>query len=209
MKLIAGLGNPGPRYAHSRHNVGFLVVDELARRWAADVSRYDARCQGLLGEATAGRDTVLLLKPSTYMNESGRSVAAVWRYYKLAVGDVLIIHDDLDLPVGQLRLRAVGSSGGHKGMDDVIRHFGTDELSRLRIGIGKVQRDATVDYVLSRFDPQERPLVETALARAADAVACWLAQGLEAAMNQFNRRRDEETRGGPASADRPSEGESS
>lgn len=201
MKLIAGLGNPGPRYADSRHNVGFRVVDELARRWAADVSRYDRRCAGLVGQATPGGEPVLLLKPLTYMNESGRSVAAVWRFYKLAAADVLIVHDDLDLPVGQLRLRAAGSSGGHKGMDDVIRYFGSDEIPRLRIGIGKVHRDATVEYVLSRFEPQERPVIETVIGRAADAADGWRTRGMGAAMNEFNRRPDEQSSGGAASAD--------
>lgn len=202
MKLVAGLGNPGPRYAQSRHNIGFAVVDELARRWAAELSRYDRHFEGLVGEAAAAGQTVLLLKPATYMNESGRSVAAVWRYYKLAAEDILVVHDDLDLPVGQLRLRAAGSSGGHKGMDDVLRHLGTDTVPRLRIGIGKVRRDVTVEYVLSRFEPEERPVMEATVGRAADAVDCWLTRGVAAAMNEFNRRPDEQSRGGPATADR-------
>ncbi len=202
MKLVAGLGNPGPRYAQSRHNIGFAVVDELARRWAAELSRYDRHFEGLVGAAAAAGQTVLLLKPATYMNESGRSVAAVWRFYKLAAEDILVVHDDLDLPVGQLRLRAAGSSGGHKGMDDVLRHLGTDTVPRLRIGIGKVRRDVTVEYVLSRFEPEERPVMEATVGRAADAVECWLTRGVAAAMNEFNRRPDEQSRGGPASADR-------
>jgi PTH1 family peptidyl-tRNA hydrolase len=215
VKLIAGLGNPGPRYADSRHNVGFAVVDELARRWQADELRYDRDFAGLLGQATPGGAEVLLLKPATYMNESGRSVAAVWRYYKLAAADVLIIHDDLDLPVGQSRLRGAGSSGGHKGMDDVIRCLGTDEIPRLRIGIGKVHRSATVEYVLSRFEPQERPVIETTIGRAADAAECWRTRGLDAAMNEYNRyvdvnpRRTDQSGGRPAAGERPSEGESS
>ncbi len=209
MKVIAGLGNPGPRYADSRHNVGFAVVDELARRWAAEAPRFDRDFAGLLGRATRGGAEVLLLKPATYMNESGRSVAAVWRYYKLAADDVLIIHDDLDLPVGQLRLRAAGSSGGHKGLDDVIRCFGTDEIPRLRIGIGKVHRAATVAYVLSRFDAQERPLIEAAIGRAADAAECWRTRGIAAAMNEYNRKPDDQSSDRPAPGDRPSEGESS
>ena len=207
MKLIAGLGNPGPRYADSRHNVGYAVVDELARRWRADELRYDRDFAGLVGRATRGGAAVLLLKPATYMNESGRSVAAVWRYYKLAADDVLIIHDDLDLPVGQLRLRATGSSGGHKGLDDVICCIGTDEIPRLRIGIGKVHRDATVEYVLSRFDAQERPLIETAIGRAAEATECWHARGIAAAMNEYNRKPDDQSSGRPAEGERPSEGE--
>ena len=197
VKLIAGLGNPGPRYAESRHNVGFMVVDELARRWRADLSRYDRHFEGLVGEAQAGGQTVLLLKPATFMNLSGRSAAAVWRFYKLDLSDVLVIYDDLDLPVGQLRIRASGSAGGHKGMTDVIRNLGSDAIARVRIGIGKVHKDATVDYVLSRFDPVERSEIELTVGRAADAVSCWLARGLEAAMNEFNRKRDSETGGRP------------
>lgn len=204
MKLIAGLGNPGPRYAQSRHNIGFLVVDELARRWSADLTRYDRHFEGLVGEAQASGQRVLLLKPTTFMNLSGRSVAAAWRYYKLGASDVLVMYDDLDLAVGQLRLRALGSAGGHKGMGDVIRHFGTDEISRLRIGIGRVHPSAATEYVLSRFEPDERPVIQAALARAADAVECWLRSGIEAAMNGFNRRRNEESPG-----ELRSEGESS
>ena len=209
MKLIVGLGNPGPRYADSRHNVGFRVVDELGRRWAADLTRYDRDFEALFGQTTVDRQTILLLKPATYMNLSGRSVAAVRRYYRLSASHVLLIHDDLDLPVVQLRIRAAGSAGGHKGMEDVIRHLGTDELPRVRIGIGKVQRDATVEYVLSRFDPAERPLIDAAQQRAADAVECWLREGTATAMNRFNRRRDEPSREGTPPADAPSEGESS
>jgi len=204
VKLIAGLGNPGPRYAECRHNVGFMVVDELARRWAADVTRYDRHFEALLGLARRAEQDVLLLKPATYMNLSGQSVAAAWRFYKLAPADVLVVHDDLDLPVGQLRLRPAGSAGGHKGLADVIRHFGTDEVPRLRIGIGKVHRDATVEYVLSRFEPDERPAIAAALPAAADAAEAWLCRGMATAMNEFNRRAK-----GGASDDAPPQGEPS
>jgi peptidyl-tRNA hydrolase, PTH1 family len=147
---------------------------------------------------------VLLLKPATFMNLSGRSVAAAGRYYKLAAADVLVIHDDLDLAVGQLRARASGSAGGHKGMDDVLRHFGTDDVPRLRIGIGKVHREATVDYVLSRFFPEERPAIVAALGLAADAAQCWVQRGIAATMNEYNRKRD-----GESPRDLPSEGDRS
>jgi PTH1 family peptidyl-tRNA hydrolase len=143
------------------------------------------------------------------MNESGRCVAAVWRYYQLATADLLVIHDDLDLPVGILRLRAGGSAGGHKGMDDIIRHLGTDVLPRVRIGIGKVHRDATVEYVLSRFDPVEGPVIAEAIGRAADAAHCWLTRGIDAAMNEFNRKPDDPQGGAPAPPARTSQGESS
>ena len=209
MRLIAGLGNPGPRYAESRHNVGYLVVDELARRCATEVTRYDRRFQGLVGQANRGAEVVLLLKPSTYMNLSGQSVSAVWRYYKLATSEVLVIHDDLDLALGQVRLRPAGSAGGHKGLSDVLRHFKTDEVARLRIGIGKVHRDATVEYVLGRFESDELPEMEAAVATAADAAECWLTSGTETAMNKFNRRRDVESPPRRSAGDSASEGESS
>ncbi|MBN2445113.1 MAG: aminoacyl-tRNA hydrolase [Phycisphaerae bacterium] len=188
MKLIAGLGNPGPRYAGSRHNIGYQVVDELARRWSVDVSRHERRFDALLGDGPIAGTRGLLLKPTTFMNLSGRSVAAAWRYYKIGLPDVLVVHDDLDLPVGKLRLRGAGSAGGHKGLSDVIRHLGTDEVSRLRIGIGKVDRSATVEYVLSAFTPEEREIMAQGIQAAADAVELWMRVGVENAMNEVNRR---------------------
>jgi len=199
VKLIAGLGNPGPRYADSRHNIGFWVVDELARRWRSDLSRYEARFEGLVGQAQRGDTAVLLLKPTTFMNLSGRSVGAVTRFYKLQHADLLVVYDDLDLPVGQLRLRAGGSSGGHKGMEDVLRNLGGEDVARIRIGIGKVHRAATVGHVLGRFAPDERPLIDAAVTAAADAAECWLARGIAAAMNEFNRK----ARAGGGSGDDP------
>jgi PTH1 family peptidyl-tRNA hydrolase len=207
VKLIAGLGNPGSRYAESRHNVGYAVVDELARRWAADTSRHDRRFEALVGQGRRSGESILLVKPTTYMNLSGQSVAAAWRYYKLSLPDVLIVYDDLDLAVGQLRVRASGSSGGHKGMEDVIRHLGSDEVSRIRVGIGKVHRDATTEYVLSRFRADERLLIAEAISTSADAAECWLARGIVATMNQFNRRRDGESSARPPAGPSPPEGE--
>lgn len=191
MKLVAGLGNPGPRYAESRHNIGYLVVDELAQRRGVEVERYERRFEGLVGEEQFAGQRIWLLKPATFMNLSGRSVAALWRYYKLSLGDVLVVHDDLDLPVGRIRLRARGSAGGQKGLEDVLRHLGTDEVSRLRVGIGTVHRSATVEYVLSRFEADEQETITRAISTAADAVECWICEGIDAAMNKFNRKRDE------------------
>ena len=162
MKLIAGLGNPGARYARSRHNLGFLVVEELARRWQVSEARYERKFEGLVGESRRGGERVWLLQPQTFMNLSGRSVAAMWRYYKLELADLLVVVDDLDLAVGQIRLRAGGSAGGHNGMTDIIRHLGNDQFSRLRIGIGKVDRTVTVEHVLSGFDSEQREAVEVA-----------------------------------------------
>jgi len=198
VKLIAGLGNPGPRYAGSRHNVGYAVADELARRWTADLSRHATRFEGLLGEAAVGGERVYLLKPTTFMNLSGRSVAAVTRFYRLAPADVLVVFDDLDLPPGRVRLRAGGSAGGPRGMEDVIRHLGTDQVARVRIGIGRVHRAATVDYVLSSFAPEEREPITRAVAEAASAAEAWVRRGITAAMNEFNRRGSEPTPPGDA-----------
>ncbi|MBK9120270.1 MAG: aminoacyl-tRNA hydrolase [Phycisphaerales bacterium] len=207
MKLIAGLGNPGPRYAETRHNVGYDVADELARRWRCDLSRFDRDFEGLVGEAQVGTERVLLLKPLTFMNLSGRSVAAVCRFYRLPPTEVLVVHDDLDLPVGQLRLRASGSAGGQKGLADILRHFGTQEVARLRIGIGKALRAPASDFVLSRFLPDERPVIDATVALAAEAAEAWVRRGIATAMNEFNRRRDEERGSSPAGG--ASEGESS
>jgi PTH1 family peptidyl-tRNA hydrolase len=188
VKLIAGLGNPGPEYADSRHNIGYLVADELARRWRIDLSRLDRRFEAVIAEAHRAGERVRVIKPVTFMNRSGWSVAAAWRFYKLTLPDLLVIYDDLDLPVGGLRIRAQGSAGGHKGLEDVIRHLGSSEVSRIRIGIGKVHRTATVSHVLGTFAPDERPMIEAAVATAADAAECWLARGIDAAMNEFNRK---------------------
>lgn len=188
MKLIAGLGNPGPRYEQTRHNVGFLVVDELARRWKVDISAFDRHYEALLGEGMICGERVMLLKPQTFMNLSGRSVRSVQQFFKLALGELMIVIDDLDLPVGRIRVRGEGSGGGHRGMNDVIAKCGSQEIPRIRIGIGKVHRSETVDYVLSKFAPDEREPVEHAIVMAADATECWLKDGTTAAMNKFNRR---------------------
>lgn len=168
--------------------MGFLVVDELARRWKATLE-LQVRFEGLLGDATVGDERVLLLKPLTYMNLSGRSVGGVLRYYKLACEAALVIYDELDLPLGKLRVRASGSAGGHRGMVDVIRHLGTEDVARIRIGIGRGASHA-VDHVLGGFRADERPAAEQAVARGADAAECWVRRGVTAAMNEFNAMRE-------------------
>jgi PTH1 family peptidyl-tRNA hydrolase len=199
VKLVVGLGNPGPRYAESRHNVGFAVLDELVRRWKPGEPSYDRHFEGLIVEAQRGNERLLLLRPLTYMNLSGRSVAAVQRFYKLELPDLLVVYDDLDLPVGQIRVRAEGSAGGHKGMADVLGRLGSPQIARVRVGIGRVDRSATVEYVLSRFLPEEREPIEHAVQSAADAVECWVDQGVVAAMNRFNRRAE----AGPGPGEEP------
>jgi PTH1 family peptidyl-tRNA hydrolase len=184
MKLVVGLGNPGSEYVKTRHNVGYRVVDGLAERWQVTVSR--ERFSGLLGEGPISGVTGVLLKPTTFMNRSGRAVAAAWRFYKLAPVDVLVVADDMDLPLGRLRVRPGGSSGGHKGLGDIVMATGRDDFARLRVGIGRDPGREAIDYVLGRFEPDELPLADQALARAAEAVECWMVNGVAEAMNRYN-----------------------
>jgi PTH1 family peptidyl-tRNA hydrolase len=190
MKLVVGLGNPGPEYDGTRHNVGFDVVDRLARRWADPASSVaKSRFSGLVVEAQIRDEKVLLLKPLTYMNLSGKAVAEAIRFYKLsAADDLLVVVDDTALPCGSIRLKPGGGAGGHNGLSDVSRLLGTDDWSRLRIGIDKPGQIPLKNYVLGRFAPEQKPLVESSLDEAADAAACWASEGLATAMNRFNRK---------------------
>ena len=184
IKLVVGLGNPGSRYQGTRHNIGFELIDRLGQGGAA--SAFSRKFDGLLGETEIDFRRVLLLKPQTFMNLSGRSVGQAVRFYKVALTDLLVVCDDLSLPLGKLRLRPGGSDGGQKGLRDIAGHLGTDQFPRLRIGIGdRDDLDAT-DYVLSRFRSSERPVIDDALILASQAVAVWVTQGIEAAMNRFN-----------------------
>ena len=189
MKLIVGLGNPGREYERTRHNMGFRVVDEVARRCRREVVDYEKDYEALMVEVGLAGERVLLCKPMTYMNLSGRSVAAVMRFYKLPLGELLIVSDDLDLPVGQIRVRANGSAGGQKGLADAIQKLGSQDFARLRIGIGKVHRTHTVDHVLSTFAPDEREDADFSVIAAADACELWVREGVTAAMNRFNARK--------------------
>ena len=185
MKLVAGLGNPGSRYAATRHNVGFRVIEVLAARYG--VTRSRSRFEGEVAEVTLGGQAVLLLQPQTYMNRSGRSVLAARDFYKLDATDILVVCDDFNLPLAKLRLRPKGSAGGQKGLQDIIRCLGGEHVPRLRIGIGPPPPNWDVaDYVLSRFAEEEQPVINAAVVRATDAVAAWVIDGLENCMNQFN-----------------------
>lgn len=198
MKLIAGLGNPGARYERTRHNVGFDAIAELARRWKLAVARYEARFEALTAEAYRGEARVLLMQPQTFMNLSGRSVAAVARFYKLEPADLLVVYDDVDTPVGQLRVRAEGSSGGQKGMESVIRALSSEQIARVRIGVGRPPPGLMVEWVLTRFTPQERDEVDRSVQDAAAACELWVSEGTTAAMNRFNRRTPGRERGADA-----------
>ena len=182
MKLIAGLGNPGPKYRGTRHNVGFEVIDRLAER--ASMSFESASAEALM--ARWRTNDTLLVKPLTFMNHSGQAIGELLRYFKIDVGDLLVVVDEVQLPLGRLRARARGSAGGHNGLKSVIAHLG-DEFARLRLGVGRgdAQRDLA-DHVLSRFDTDEAAEVERMIARAADAGEVFIASGIAAVMNQFN-----------------------
>lgn len=185
MKLIVGLGNPGAKYKDTRHNVGFEVVGRLAKKFATGTPR--AKFQGEMVEAVVAGQKSLLLTPLTYMNASGASVLATRDFYKIENENILVVCDDFALPLAKLRLRGKGSSGGQKGLEDILRRLGTDELPRLRIGIGipPPGRDVA-GYVLSRFTSEEQPPMNTAFDRAAEAAIAWAGQGLATAMNQYN-----------------------
>ncbi|VBB06552.1 peptidyl-trna hydrolase signature 1 [Lucifera butyrica] len=185
MKIIVGLGNPGAEYGATRHNAGFMVVDELAGRWqpVAWRERFDA----LVGECR-GKEPVLLVKPQTYMNLSGQAVGALARWYKTPAEDIVVVYDDLDLPVGKLRLRLKGGSGGHRGIESLLVHLGQDTFGRVRVGIGRPPAGwETADYVLGRFTADEAPIMKETIARGADAVESILKHGFNKAMNGFNK----------------------
>ncbi len=185
MKLVVGLGNPGRRYRGTRHNVGFEVLAELARRFGD--GHIKAKFHGEVVEANLEGKRVLLLSPLTYMNDSGKSVREAKSFYKIPEEDLLVVCDDLNLPVAKLRFRTKGSSGGQKGLEDIVRRLGTDEFSRLRIGIGAPPNGwAWPDYVLSKFTKEENPDIEEAVRRAADAAVVWACEGCDACMNRYN-----------------------
>jgi PTH1 family peptidyl-tRNA hydrolase len=185
MKLIVGLGNPGRRYVGTRHNVGYCVLAELARQYATTVAK--AKFQGETVEVNLRGQRALLLSPTTYMNNSGSSVQEAKNFYKIPHEELLVLCDDLNLPVGKLRFRAKGSSGGQKGLEDIIHRLATDEFPRLRIGIGPPPEGwEWADYVLAKFTKQELLDVEHAIHEAAEAVVVWAREGIEFCMNQYN-----------------------
>lgn len=203
-----GLGNPGRDYAKTRHNAGFIVVDQLARRWRADW-KSEKKFSARIARADLNGRQALLCKPQTFMNSSGEAVAAVVNFYRIALSRLLVIVDDADLPLGQLRLRPNGSSGGHHGLESIEQHLGSRDYARLRVGIGRQTGGASVlpragstasrgpreitGHVLGRFSSTEADLADKVFAVASDQAQCWLNDGIQKAMNQFNG-----TIGGPA-----------
>jgi PTH1 family peptidyl-tRNA hydrolase len=187
MKIVVGLGNPGRKYERTRHNAGFLAVDELARGLRFDLTQ--EKYHALIGRGQAGGGEVLVVKPQVFMNESGRSVAAALRYTGSAAADLIVVHDELDLPLGTVRIKTGGGHGGHNGLRSIIEHTGSPEFIRVRVGIGRppAGRDAA-EYVLSPFLPAEQQSAADAIARAADAVKAILTDGLTKAMNAHNKK---------------------
>lgn len=194
MKLVVGLGNPGPEYERTRHNVGFVVVDRLARRYAdPSMSTPRAKFSGLLVEAEIEGEKTLLLKPTLYMNRSGESVAEIVRFYKLdPTEDLLVLVDDVALQVGLIRLRAEGGDGGHNGLGDISTRLGRVDWARCRIGIDPPGRIPQKDYVLGKFTPEQQELIEPAIEDAVAATASWVKRGIKETMNRFNRRNNAE-----------------
>jgi PTH1 family peptidyl-tRNA hydrolase len=184
IKLIVGLGNPGQRYAHSRHNVGFMVVERFAHAHDMRFSRKRFNAEIAEGEIDGTR--VMLAKPQTYMNLSGEAVGKLYKFYKIEPHDLIVVYDDLDLPLGKTRMRAKGSAGGHHGMESIIARIGTSDFPRLRVGIGRPNPDADIDHVLGEFEGDERKLMDETFANASDAIDVWLADGIDAAMNKYN-----------------------
>lgn len=186
LHLIVGLGNPGAEYAKTRHNAGFRVVERLAERWRVEWA-YEKRFNARMARGQRGETQAVLCEPQTYMNSSGEAVGALAGFYRVPHGRLLVVVDDADLPLGELRLRAGGSSGGHHGLESIERHLGTRDFARLRLGIGRAAgaREIT-DYVLGRFSVAEAKLADQVLTAACDQAECWLNDGIQKAMNQFN-----------------------
>lgn len=184
MKLIVGLGNPGKKYADSRHNTGFKVIDVLAKELSVDVSKEDFL--GLYGRGRFLEEDIILLKPMTFMNLSGQSVQALAAFFKISPEDLIVVFDDMAIPPGKIRLRLSGSSGGQKGMQNIIDMLSTSAIKRVRVGIGEPENKDAVDYVLGKPTAEEKPLVEEAIAQAAKAVLDALKNGFHHAMSSFN-----------------------
>ena len=196
MKLVVGLGNPGPEYRDTRHNVGFWVIDEIARRWGVSDSGRE-RFAAWNVRATRGGESVLLAKPLTFMNNSGFVVSRLSQYFQIEPPDLLVVIDEAALPLGRLRARREGSAGGHNGLKSIIEQLGGQAFPRLRVGVGRGDnRRDLADHVLSRFEPDERATIEAATLRAADAVEMFVADGIEGVMNTFNAATDNQREDG-------------
>ena len=185
MKLIVGLGNPGKQYKDTRHNVGFMFVDNIVNKLGLKFSLDKAlKCEIL--QTNINGEKVIFIKPMTYMNLSGDSVYLVANYYKIAIEDILVIYDDLDLETGKIRIRPNGSSGGHKGIQSIINNLGTEDIKRVRIGIDKVSSDKTIDYVIGNFSKQDREIIDISIEKAIDILNDFLKLPFEQVMSRYN-----------------------
>ncbi len=183
MKLIVGLGNPGKKYEHTRHNMGFEVVDLFSELAQIDIDKESFK--GLVGRGKVFDEDIYILKPQTFMNLSGESVREIVNYFKINIEDIIVVYDEMALPVGKIRLRPSGSSGGHKGMQNIIDNLGTQEIKRIRVGIGEPTYD-TIDYVLSKPTKEERELIDQAIVDAANALKDILKSNFDLAMTKYN-----------------------
>lgn len=186
MKLIVGLGNPGKQYEQTRHNAGFRVIDEIAKEWNIDVS--NKQFQALTQTHIINGEKVMLMKPQTYMNLSGDALQQAVKYYKLNISDIIVIYDDMDLAIGTIRLREKGSSGGQKGMKHIISCLHSDEIARIRVGIGKNKQIDTVDYVLGKISGDDAKAHQESIQKAKDAVIYSITHSFSDTMNQFNKK---------------------
>lgn len=187
MYVICGLGNPGKKYANTRHNMGFITIDQLAEKHDIKVDK--VKFKALVGEGRIAGQKVLLVKPQTYMNLSGESVQEVMHFYKLDPEELIVIYDDLDLEVGALRLRKFGSAGTHNGMRSVVQHLNSDRFPRIRLGIGGNGKRDIIDHVIGGFAKDEVPVLEEAVTKAVAAIECMLAEGIDRAMSQYNSKK--------------------
>jgi PTH1 family peptidyl-tRNA hydrolase len=188
LRLIVGLGNPGDRYASTRHNIGFMALDRIAQRYGIPVGQKGFH--SLHGSGRVGESKVMLVKPQTFMNRSGEAVGEVAAYFRIPPCDILVIYDDIDLPFGRLRVRGGGGSGGQRGMASIISTLGTDEFPRVRVGIGRPESGDVSGYVLSAFNSDERKVLDTVVERVADAVETFCVSGVIEAMDRFNDGSD-------------------
>jgi len=184
MRIIVGLGNPGKEYKNTRHNIGFMVLEELASRYP--VEKQDSKFDAIIGHIRIKTNRVLLVKPLTYMNLSGNSVQAIVHWHKLNLEDLMVVYDDMDLPLGTLRIRAEGGSGGHKGMKSIIARLASSDFARTRVGIGRPEERDAVDWVLGRFPAEEKEQARQSIKSAADALEKWVGNGIVEAMNAYN-----------------------
>ena len=184
MKIIVGLGNPGKEYKNTRHNIGYMVLEELAARYP--VEKQESKFDAIIGHIRLKGEKVLLVKPLTYMNLSGRSVQPLVHWHKLDLGDLMVIYDDMDLPLGTIRIRAAGGSGGHKGIKSIMERLATSDFARTRIGIDRPDDREAIDWVLGRFSGAEQEQMDQTIKEAADAVEKWISAGINEAMNAYN-----------------------